>query len=535
MAGGDPRPPRHVVVGSGTAGCMLVNRLLAHGHEVTLVERPDGPGGSGHREAARWGEQLYSSSNPHLQRCYSAAQAGLCKRRVYLPLGKGIGGSSNLNATMLTLGSREGFAGWPESIFSAEGLAATMEGPVAAAVRPTAMRSSFNIVRHLLDSDSSSSSSSGDSSFFYEGAATWGYWSSTHDSGDRPNATRADMRSLLAPPGRLRVVRGTVVNVLVERRRAQGVTVLDGRGAPAELRAARGGEVVLCAGVVGSFELLCRLRSREAGAPATYSSQLFDHVALPVVFVGRWWRGGSDSYPSTGVHGWINLPAPGEAAGPPEAQLVFLDGRGAAAHLPALLVPDLAGEGVLLQVYRFAVCAPLRALLALLARTWPVQWLCGLAVVVMVCVVRPKSEGSITVDVSSDGSSAVSVDPGYLTDPRDVATLRRALAAASAIVERRYGWCLWQLLPGPLCFEPYARLMATTYYHMCGSCPLPLGGSGGAVDERLRVRGFEGLRVADASVLPVAPAGPPAALCLCVGAACARFLVEDCESRCGPM
>ena len=232
------------------------------------------------------------------------------------------------------------------------------------------------------------------------------------------------------------------------------------------------------------------------------------------------------------MHGWLNLSAQGAPTeGLPAAQLLFIDGRGAAAHLPALLLPDIAGEGWSVRMYRLAVYRPLRSLLAVLARLWLVQWLCGFVVVAMVCLVQPKSTGSITLTVAEDGSSTVAVDPQYLSDPRDLATLRSAHASASRIVKRRYGWSLWQLLPGPLGFDTYARLLATTYYHLCGSCPMPYQGSEGVVDERLRVRGYSGLRIADASVLPAAPTGPPAALCLCVGAACAQLLAEDCPWR----
>jgi len=244
---------------------MLVNRLLVLGHDVTLVERADGPGDSDcYQQASMWGEQLYSEGNPHLHRHYSVRQAHLYSRRIYLPQGRGIGGTSNLNAMMLTLGSREAYKDWPaESCFCAAGLGAMMEGPVAAAVRPTRMHSAFNIVSHLMSS--SSSSSSRDSSFFYEGPAAWGYWSSTRAADGLPNATRADMPSLLTPQGgaggSLRVVRGTVGDILVERGRAQGVMLrMEEGGVRTELRAARGGEVVLCAGAVGSFELLSRLR-----------------------------------------------------------------------------------------------------------------------------------------------------------------------------------------------------------------------------------------------------------------------------------
>lgn len=148
------------------------------------------------------------------------------------------------------------------------------------------------------------------------------------------------------------------------------------------------------------------------------------------------------------------------------------------------------------------------------------------------------------------------LDPGYLQDQRDVDMLQRGLRTARALAqrqrERKTGFSFLEIFPGPLfafCrnqgwFEFYARTMATTYFHACGTCRMGSAGqpgrsgegvnagigreaeaSGqslrtGVVDEQLRVHGVRGLRIADASVIPAIPSSPTHAICMVIGEAC---------------
>jgi choline dehydrogenase len=123
------------------------------------------------------------------------------------------------------------------------------------------------------------------------------------------------------------------------------------------------------------------------------------------------------------------------------------------------------------------------------------------------CQVRPESRGTIRIK-SPDGSVYPLIAPNYLSDPLDqevaVAGLKwgRKIAAQPALAP----WIESEMLPGGD-FETdeqllgYARMAGTTIYHPVGTCQMGHGPMA-VVDPQLRVRGVEGLRVVDASIMP---------------------------------
>ena len=214
-----------------------------------------------------------------------------------------------------------------------------------------------------------------------------------------------------------------------------------------------------------------------------------------------------------------------------------------------------------------------------------VKWLCGFTFGFLVCLTKPHSRGGLANPTTSlDPSTGamrpedgpLRVDPAYLSDERDVAALRAAMATAHALLEesrQRDGLWYLELFPGlpfNYClaadyFSLYARLFAAPYYHACGTCQMgeaaaPVmttaravvgtngSGEGAAaaaassssggeyskrvkrstavVDAELRVHGVTGLRIADASVFPAIPSGPVAAVCMAVGEGAACLLLS---------
>jgi choline dehydrogenase-like flavoprotein len=125
---------------------------------------------------------------------------------------------------------------------------------------------------------------------------------------------------------------------------------------------------------------------------------------------------------------------------------------------------------------------------------------------------HPFSRGSIET-ISADVFDGIQADAGFLRNPLDVAVLTegvrfaRKLADTSAIQELEPT----EILPGrnvtsDADLETFIRSTAGTLYHPAGSCKLGARKNGGVVDQRLRVYGVEGLRVVDASVIPLLPA-----------------------------
>ena len=143
----------------------------------------------------------------------------------------------------------------------------------------------------------------------------------------------------------------------------------------------------------------------------------------------------------------------------------------------------------------------------------------------------PDSRGSVRLALP-DPLAAPVIDPGFLRDRRDLDRLEAGLtvirqAAASAAFAPVRGLEAW---PGAGVtagsgLREYIRGTVGSYYHPVGTCRMgPDADAGAVVDLRLRVRGITGLRVADASVIPIIPNAPLHATVLAVAEKAAALI-----------
>lgn len=137
--------------------------------------------------------------------------------------------------------------------------------------------------------------------------------------------------------------------------------------------------------------------------------------------------------------------------------------------------------------------------------------------------VAPDSRGTVRLG-SADPEAGPLIDPGFLTEPADLVRLEAGLniirnAAATAEMARLGASETW---PGPSArggdgLRGWIRSTVGSYYHPAGTCQAGPGAEdGGVTDSQLRVYGIDGLRVADASVMPVIPNAPLHATVLAV-------------------
>ena len=142
-------------------------------------------------------------------------------------------------------------------------------------------------------------------------------------------------------------------------------------------------------------------------------------------------------------------------------------------------------------------------------------------------IVRPLSRGTLRL-TGPNASDPVALDPNILACETDVESLVaavelcRRIGAADALRD----WGVTEQYPASRQVDEYVRQTAITYHHQVGTCKLgadPLA----VVDPRLRVHGIEGLRVADASVMPMVTTGNTNAPSIMIGERAADFILAD--------
>jgi choline dehydrogenase len=239
-------------------------------------------------------------------------------------------------------------------------------------------------------------------------------------------------------------------------------------------------------------------------------------------------------------------------------QLLLLSGVGPADHLRATGIPvrhDLPGVGANLHDHPLSLVscrlkqppgfsAPARPIL--FARTTQdadpdVQMMPGHGAMkprwsgredgfsILFSLVVPSSRGSLRLR-DADPASYPLIDPAYLTDPVDVTRMVTALRIARRLTQADAlsAWLADEVLPGrdiqdDDASRAYIRHTATTYFHPVGTCRIGTD-EGAVVDTDLRVRGVEGLRVADASVMPSIVSGNTNAAVLGIAEKAAHLL-----------
>jgi choline dehydrogenase len=480
----------YVVVGAGSAGCVLAARLTEDPQtRVLLLEA----GGSDRRNEIRIPAAFSKLYRSDLDWNYfTEPQAELDGRRIYWPRGKALGGSSSINAMMAIPGHASDYDGW--AALGATGWSYADVAPAYGRVYDTLgveeLRDPNPLTRAFIDA--AVAAGIGPSTLTLTDLDGVRQTPVTQRRGRRWSAVDAYLRPALRRANLAVETGAHATRVLFDGRRATGVEYV--RNGIRRTAAAR--EVILAGGAINSPQLLLV----SGIGPA---DELTRH-GIPLVHELAGVGANLQDHFGAGILVSSLRPVTLFAAERPRQLVRYLAMRRgmltsnvaeAAAFVrtrPGLSAPDV--ELVFAPVlYDNEGLEPPRAH----------------GFTIGVIALQPQSSGTIRLR-SADPLDAPAIDPRYLSDAggEDLKTLLAGIELARRIVSMPAfaGLAGEEIEPGARPVEELLRAKAHTLYHPVGTCRMgtdPLA----VVDPELRVNGVEGLRVVDASVMPRIPCG----------------------------
>lgn len=504
----------YIIVGAGSAGCLLANRLSANpAHKVLLLE-------AGGRDNWRWIHipvgYLYCIGNPRTDWCYrTEPDPGINNRSLGYPRGRVLGGSSSINGMIYMRGQAADYDGWAaqgnpgwawddvlpvfkqvedhhagESRF--HGASGTwrverqrLSWKILDAFRQAAQQADIPAIDDFNQGDN-------------EGCA---YFEVNQRRGVRWTSAKAFLHPVANRPNLTVLTGAQVERIVFNGRRADGISFLhEGHKKFARAKA----EVILSAGSIGSAQLL-QVSGVGPGA-------LLQSLGIPVVH----------DLPGVGQNLQDHL----------QLRLIY---KVQGAKTLNTMVGSLWGKALMGAQYAFQKRGPLAmapSQLGAFARSGPDQQRANLeyhvqplslekfgddlhdfpAITASVCNLRPTSRGHVNI-TSPDASKSPAILCNYLqtAEDRQVAAdsirLTRKIMAQPALAQ----YSPQEYKPGLLVetqadLERAAGDIGTTIFHPVGTCKMGVDAMA-VVDPQLRVHGVQGLRVIDASVMPTITSG----------------------------
>lgn len=537
-----------IIVGAGSAGCAIANRLTSCGrYKVLLLEAGGGDSNIWLHIPLGVGKLL--TNDKYAWRFETEPQVNLMGQRIYWPRGKVLGGSSSLNGMAYVWGDpteydsweRRGIKGWNfsdlapyfkklESNVHATNEFRGKEGPVRITDRSMGHKDRISDAYVAACREEGIPETADYNAINYEGVR---YLEQTAWQGRRWSASVAYLKTARNRKNLVVRTEALVRRVLFEGSRCVGVEY-DWKGARHKVFAYR--EVVLSAGSIQSPQLL---ELSGIGSPKQLSElgikpfhdlpavgeNVIDHLQVRCAY--------RSSVPET-INDIMRNPIYKMGAG---LQYLFtrkglMASTSSTAHAITKTNKLLSRPDVMVRIYHISGKDRYSRSPGAGIDPWSGFSIGGF-------MLYPKSRGSIHC-ISSDPMMKPKIEPNYLADDDDRATtvellrLIRRIASQPAFNEI----LLSEERPGHAVDESsalldYARETGQTAWHTVGSCRMGVSSSDSVVDSSLKVHGITGLRVADASIMPTIASSNTNAPAMMIGERAADFILIDALAACG--
>ena len=537
-AGADQASFDYIIVGAGSAGCVLANRLTASGkHRVLLLE-------AGGEDRNIWIHiplgygKLFS--NPKVNWLYTTEpEPELNNRRVIQPRGKVMGGSSSINGLLYIRGQHEDYDHWRQLGNAGWSFKDVLPYFRRAEDQERGADEFHGAGGHLKVSDvcephplceafiEAAQASGFPRNDDFNGAAQEGagYFQLTSRNGRRWSTAVGYLKEARRRPNLTVVSNALATRILLSGRRATGVEYRqDGTTHTAHANA----EVIVSGGAFNSPQLL----QLSGVGPASVLKDLGIDVVADVPGVGAdlqdhlqiriLYRCNAPITMNDVINHWRHRYTAGLRYLLSRKGLLTIGAGYAGAFLrtrPELATPDVQFHFLIFSAD--AAGATLHPFSGFMAS---------------VCQLRPDSRGFVHIK-SRDPAVPPAIQPRYLSARSDcdcvvdgMKLLRRVMGqpAMRQYIETEYA-------PGEQCagdadLLAYARQTGTTVYHPTSTCRMG-SDPNAVVDERLRVRGFEALRVIDASIMPTVVSGNTNAAAVMIGEKGADMVLEEARVR----